>query len=119
VTNHDPMRPGSAIQVMLASAYLPRNTLNTNVVYTGKCGQSITCLSLPVLEGRAQRRIVIDHEDQGLGVHHVTPSFPLGTVNCTTAPRGTLAVAHSRPPCASIIERLIASPRPRPWGLVV
>jgi hypothetical protein len=38
---------GSAIQVMLASAYLPRNTLNINVVYTGKCGQSITCLSLP------------------------------------------------------------------------
>ncbi len=71
------------------------------------------------LEGRAQRRIVIDDEDQGLSVHHPPSSFPRGTVNCMTAPRGTLAVAHSRPPCASIIRRLIASPRPRPCGLVV
>jgi hypothetical protein len=27
---------GSAIQVMLARAYLPRNTWNINVVYTAK-----------------------------------------------------------------------------------
>ena len=72
-----------------------------------------------VLEGRAQRRIVIDDEDQGLGVRHPPSSFPRGTVNCMTAPRGTLALAHSRPPCAAIIERLIASPRPSPCGLVV
>jgi hypothetical protein len=68
---------------------------------------------------RYTTRIVIDDDDHGLGVHHGTPSFPLGTVNCTTAPRGTFAVAHSRPPCASIIRRLIASPRPSPCGLVV
>ena len=104
---------------MLASSYLPRNILNTNVVYMGKCGQSITCSSLPVLEGRAQRRIVIDDEDQGLGVRHPPSSLPRGTVNCKTAPWGTFAVAHSRPPCAAIIERLIASPRPNPCGLVV
>src|SRR4029450_11292862 len=104
---------------MLASAYLPRNTLNTNVVYTGKCGQSITCLSLPVLEGHAQRRIVIDHEGQRPRPPRAPPSSPLGTVNSTTAPWGTLAVAHTRPPCASIIERLIASPSPSPSGLVV
>src|SRR5262249_58599015 len=54
-----------------------------------------------VLEGRAQPRIVIDDKDQGLSVHQTTSSFPLGTLNCTTPPWGTLAVAHSRPPCAS------------------
>src|SRR5262245_35523243 len=47
------------------------------------------------------------------------PSLPSGTVNCKTVPWGTLAVAHSRPPCASIIRRLIASPSPSPCGLVV
>src|SRR5258706_4211989 len=31
------------------------------------------------LEGRAQRRIVIDDEDQGLSVHHPPSSFPRGT----------------------------------------
>jgi hypothetical protein len=72
-----------------------------------------------VREGLAQRRIIIDDADQGLGLHHAPSSLPIGTVNCTTAPWGTLAVAHSRPPCASIIRRLIASPRPRPCGLVV
>ena len=35
------------------------------------------------------------------------------------APRGALAVAHSRPPCASMILRLIANPRPSPCALVV
>src|SRR5262245_61280493 len=34
---------GSAIQVMLAGEHLSRNTLNINVVYTRKLGQSITC----------------------------------------------------------------------------
>src|SRR5215831_12946786 len=47
------------------------------------------------------------------------PSLPSGTVNCKTVPWSTLAVAHSRPPCASIIRRLIASPSPSPCGLVV
>jgi hypothetical protein len=38
---------GSAIQGMLAGAWLLRNTLNINIVCTRKLGQSITCLSLP------------------------------------------------------------------------
>jgi hypothetical protein len=38
---------GSAIQVMLAGAWLLRNTLNINIVCTRKLEQSITCLSLP------------------------------------------------------------------------
>ena len=63
--------------------------------------------------------LVLDVRLPGLSVHHPPSSCPRGTVNCMTAPRGTLAVAHSRPPCASIIRRLIANPRPRPCGLVV
>ena len=35
------------------------------------------------------------------------------------APWGTFAVAHSRPPCASMIERQIESPMPIPPDLVV
>ena len=33
-------------------------------------------------------------------------------------PRGTFALAHDRPPCASIVERQIDSPNPKPLGLV-
>src|SRR5262249_28485911 len=46
-------------------------------------------------------------------------SVAIGNVNWKTAPRGSLAVPHSRPPCASTIERLIARPMPMPCGLVV
>ena len=42
-----------------------------------------------------------------------------GRVNWNTAPRGSFADAHNRPPCASMIERQIDSPMPRPPGLVV
>jgi transposase-like protein len=47
---HKSPKFGSAIQVMLADAHLPRNTLNINVVYTRKLGQSLTYLSLPLAE---------------------------------------------------------------------
>ena len=46
-------------------------------------------------------------------------SFSTGSVNLNTAPRGTLALAHSRPRCASMIERLIAMPIPVRAGLMV
>ena len=42
-----------------------------------------------------------------------------GRLNWNKAPRGSLAVTHSRPPCASMIERQIAKPIPIPSGLVV
>src|SRR5262245_21268252 len=42
-----------------------------------------------------------------------------GSVNLKTAPRGWFALAHSRPSCASMIDRQIESPSPRPPGLVV
>jgi hypothetical protein len=35
------------------------------------------------------------------------------------APRGTLGLAHNRPLCASIIDRQIDSPSPKPPGFVV
>src|SRR5215475_4789659 len=55
---------------MLARAYLPRNTSNINVVYTGKCGQSITCLSLPTFLSFCERTLLCyraDEEDNGQG----------------------------------------------------
>ncbi len=42
-----------------------------------------------------------------------------GSENLKTAPYGTLGVTHSRPPWASMIERLIDSPIPMPSSLVV
>ena len=42
-----------------------------------------------------------------------------GKMNWKVAPRSAFGVAHSRPPCASKIERLIAKPMPMPQGLVV
>jgi hypothetical protein len=35
------------------------------------------------------------------------------------APRGTFALAHNRPPCASMIERQIDNPSPKPLGFVL
>src|SRR5260370_15416838 len=42
-----------------------------------------------------------------------------GRVNWNTAPRGSFAVAHSRPPCALMIDRQIDSPMPIPPAFVV
>ena len=53
--------------------------------------------------------IASDHECSGWA----------GTVNWKTAPRGSFALAHNRPSCASMIERQIDSPIPIPVGLVV
>jgi len=43
----------------------------------------------------------------------------VGSVKQKTAPCGSFGIAQSRPPWASTIERLIASPMPMPLGLVV
>jgi len=48
-----------------------------------------------------------------------TPPISMARVNWKVAPRPALAVAHSRPPCDSMMERLIDSPMPVPSGLVV
>jgi hypothetical protein len=51
------------------------------------------------------------------GVHELL--FATGKVNRKTAPLGSFAPAHNRPPCASTIERQIERPNPNPPGLVV
>ncbi len=40
-----------------------------------------------------------------------------GRVNCNVAPRPEFAVAHTRPPCDSITEQVIANPIPVPLRL--
>ena len=42
-----------------------------------------------------------------------------GSVNLKIVPSGTLAAAHNRPPCASMIERQIDTPMSKRPGLVV
>jgi hypothetical protein len=41
------------------------------------------------------------------------------TVNSNVAPRGRFALAHNCPLCASIIDRQIDSPSPKPPSFVV
>jgi len=43
----------------------------------------------------------------------------MGKVNWNVAPRGCPPVAHSRPPCAVTMDRLMLSPIPVPSALVV
>ena len=50
---------------------------------------------------------------------HDQTSERAGNVNWKTAPRGRFALAHNRPPCASMIERQMDSPIPKPVDLVV
>jgi hypothetical protein len=50
------------------------------------------------------------------GRSHDAVSAFIGRVNCNVAPWGTFAVAQSRPPWASMIERQIESPIPMPLG---
>ena len=57
------------------------------------------------MPGRSGRRHAMDGET--------------GREKLKVAPRGSFDVAHSRPPCASMIERLIDSPIPVPSGFVV
>src|ERR1043165_9065714 len=70
------------------------------------------------LQRLAYRLIVVDHEHNRIIAHDVRSAL-VGKVNWKTAPRGEFAVAQRRPPCASIIVRLIASPIPMPSGFVV
>ena len=46
-------------------------------------------------------------------------SCAAGRVNWNTAPRGSLTSAHNRPPCATMMDRQIASPIPMPLVFVV
>jgi len=50
--------------------------------------------------------------------HDALPGWA-GTVKWKVAPWGALEVTHKRPACASMIERQIDSPIPRPPGFVV
>src|SRR5262249_33295614 len=71
------------------------------------------------LEKPAQRAphglVVVHHEYSGVLHVHFIP----GKAKWNVAPCSGFAVAHSRPPCRSMIERLIDKPMPSPSGLVV
>ena len=79
------------------------------------------------IAGRDQRE---HRNDDPHCAHSITP--PAATASRSADPgagwhrelkagtaRGTFALAHSRPPCASMIERQIDSPMPKPSGFVV
>src|SRR6266478_3729843 len=72
------------------------------------------------LDGGTHQVVVINdkHRGDGCGRHSWTSTL-VGKVRLKLAPRGKLPVAHRRPPCDSTMERLIRSPMPVPWDLVV
>ena len=67
------------------------------------------------LDGGTHQVVVINdkHRGDGCGRHSWTSTL-VGKVRLKLAPRGELSVAHKRPPCDSIMERLIRSPIPVP-----
>src|ERR1700687_1102102 len=70
--------------------------------------------------GRTHSCIVINEEQRGSGCGlHPSASALVGRVKQKLAPRGELLAAHKRPPCDSIMVRLMRSPMPVTWGLVV
>src|SRR4029078_4561697 len=82
-----------------------------------KCLNPKSHRSHETLQRLAYPFIIIDDE------HHLIVHGALsgctGQVNRKTAPFGGFEVAQRRPPCASMMVRLIASPMPIPSGLVV
>src|SRR4051794_21068185 len=70
------------------------------------------------LDRRSRRRVVVHYKyDRLFRRHHALP-LSAGSSNWKIAPCPELK-AHKRPPCASMIVRLIDSPIPKPSFLVV
>src|SRR5258708_25120595 len=64
--------------------------------------------------------IVIHHEDDGaVGVHDVARRVAAGSVKEKVVPALSSDAAHSRPRCASMMERQTANPMPIPFSFVV
>jgi hypothetical protein len=65
--------------------------------------------------------ILVVFQSDELGMPQVVIDVPVlgDSVKQKLAPCGEFGAAHKRPECDSTIERLIRSPMPVPWGLVV
>src|SRR4030088_278237 len=59
-----------------------------------------------------------EHHRSAFACHSFVTAL-VGRVKQKLAPRGELSAAHKRPPCDSMMERLMRSPKPVPCGLVV
>src|SRR4029077_13600659 len=72
-----------------------------------------------LLQCFTQPEIIVHHKDDVILRAHHASLGEIGSVKLKTAPRGLLCPAHSRPSCASTIQRQIARPMPRPSCFVV
>src|SRR6202051_2695491 len=70
------------------------------------------------LDSAPNRRIIVDHKNNGRRFCHEGFQSSAGRVNSKSAPPDT-ATAHKRPPWDSTMERLIDRPIPMPSGLSV
>src|SRR5580698_8146887 len=84
-----------------------------------KCLDAQAHGSNQALKPFADHAVVIDDEYDWLLLLHSRGSSPLGSVNWKIAPPDPFDSAHKRPPCASMIDRLIESPMPVPVVRVV
>src|SRR5262249_53757559 len=69
-------------------------------------------------EGIPDGGIIIYHKHNSVCLTHTLPSAPVGRVKRKVAPCSSFGMAHSWPPCASTMARLIRNPMPMPPGLV-
>ena len=70
-------------------------------------------------ERLADGNVVVNNEYNLFCQLHCASALAVGNLSWNVAPGPLLRVAHSRPPCVSTMERLIANPIPIPLGLVV
>ena len=68
---------------------------------------------------RAAANAIGTRRGRAQATNHDAMSGWADTVNSKAAPRGRFALAHNCPLCASIIDRQIDSPSPKPPGFVV
>jgi len=62
---------------------------------------------------------LLENEHHWLFRNHILPPASVGSVKRKVLPGPSLATAQSRPPCASMIERLMVKPMPMPCTFVV
>src|SRR5207247_10971615 len=75
--------------------------------------------SQQALQAASHGEIVVHDEDGWLGLSHAAGAPTSGKMKWKVAPPPALFVAQMTPPCASMIDRAIASPIPMPSRFVV
>src|SRR5215472_16442469 len=82
-------------------------------------GQKQTCAAHKVTSCFGPKADVVAMRVSALLDHRTDNGAQVSSVKLNVVPGPLLRAAHTRPPCASIMDRQIDSPIPIPLGLVV